>query len=205
MYGLIAVPAIVLAIGAVATWLRARRQGWRWGWKSGTQEVGDGAYRSAPVETRTPRRMPAVCAVASATSVAWGILTTFLFAPAGVLGCVLVDREGTQEVGNLLGTLLFGLFTLHGFALGARLMGLVDVLAVRRPGSRERIYQAAVVSIVHHVAVAISFALIIGRDQEALAAFAIPCAIGVVHAVLLFRAGRAVEALDREDADRLAA
>src|SRR5687768_2384177 len=125
MNGLIAVTAIALGIGAVATWLRARRQGWRWGWKSGTQEVGDGAYRSAPVEIRTPRRMPAVCAVASATSIAWGILTTFLFAPAGVVGCVMVNGEGGQGIGRLIGTVLFGLVTLHGFAFGARLMGLV--------------------------------------------------------------------------------
>lgn len=214
MTGMLMVTGVALTIGALVTWLWARGQGWRWGWDSRrTELVGDGLYRSAPFDIRTPRRMPTVCAAASVTSVAWGSLMTFLFAPAGLLATVMMfggitdGARGPYFVIGMVGLLPFAVVATHGFVQGTRLIALVSALTVRSEHSRDRVERAAAISSVHHVVVASSFALVsVGLGVPHMAWVAvIPCALGFLHARLLAAAGEALTRLDTTDAERAAA
>jgi hypothetical protein len=214
MTGMLVVTGVALTIGALVTWMWARGQGWRWGWDSRRSElVGDGLYRSAPFDIRTPRRMPKVCAAASVTSVAWGSLMTFVFAPAGLLAALLmiggmIDEErGPDLIVRLICLLPFAAVAAHGFVQGTRLMALVSALTVRSEYSRDRVERAATTSIIHHVVVASSFALAclgMGVPHMAWVA-AVPCALGLLHARLLVAARVALTQLDTADADRAVA
>jgi len=197
-----------LLVGALVTWKVARGQTWRWGW---TAEIapaaGDGAYRSAPVVLQRPRRMPLVCAVAATFSVFWGALTAFVFAPASGFLC-LTQLTEVEHHGFLFAVGSVGLIAaaMVGFVLGLRLIGLVHVLAARTAGS-ERVRQIAYRSLVHHVVVAVSLAywLAGAGDFEFYGIAAIPCAIGMGHALLLGAAYRMLLRRDREDEQRAAA
>jgi hypothetical protein len=207
---LFGISAFALGLGALVTWMWSRGEGWRWGSRPGpVVEVGDGAYRTAAVSTRTPRRMPAVCAIASATSVAWGTITLCLFAPAGILGWTVAASavgRGLHGVPGILGVLGFlGLLavTIHGFLIGPCLIGLVSPLTVRTSTSSLTVARAATRSLAHHLFVIVSCALLgLGMDTPIWPAVAAPpVLVGAAHAILLTRARVTLDRLDRLDRD----
>jgi hypothetical protein len=203
MIWLIGIACGALAFGAAVTLDMARGQRWRWG---RTLEpgpaVGDGAYRSAPVAIEKPRRLPAVCGLASVTAVAWGTLTACVFAPMGALGCLCsIPRFDEQGWTFALGTAVLFALSVRGFAIGARLMGMASVLAVRRVDSAARAGQVARESLVHHALVGAGLALWLGKvGLVGLLFITIPSAIGAGQAALLLVARRVLHRLDSEDA-----
>ncbi|HTE55845.1 MAG TPA: hypothetical protein VK698_33550 [Kofleriaceae bacterium] len=205
MTAMLVISGFALFMGALVTWVSARGQGWRWGWRPVQLAAADeGVYRSAPVTVRAPRRMPTVCGVAAVTSVAWGTLTVFVFAPAGVVGCLVVAPQASVGVLGVVGLIGISAVTLHGFYLGVLLIGLVKPITVRASGAGERLGRAAGASFAHHGAVVLSFACLSAADHEVVwvGMAAVPCAIGALQACLLLAARAAHVRLDREDAAR---
>jgi hypothetical protein len=149
--------------------------------------------------------MPLVCAVAATSSVAWGGLTTFGFAPAGGLFSLATLAE-IRHHGLLfaLGSLGILAAAVVGLVLGLQLIGLVHVLAVRTPGSAERVRRVAYRSLAHHVAVATALAYWFASagDFDMYGFAVLPCAIGIGHAMLLGAAYRVLDRLDLEDRRR---
>jgi hypothetical protein len=200
---LVGVPVGALVIGIVVTWRWASGEGWRWGWRVGRRvEVGEGAYRSAPVDVREPRRLPLVCSVAAATSVAWGLLTLLIFAPAGLImfavqiGLIHAHWPSLAPLGAI-GLLIA---SCHAFWFGGRLIGLVGPLVVRTECSATRVDTMRLVSTWHHALVTASF-VVLSADagMKPLLVSMIPCAIGFAHVFLLARARAALARLDGED------
>ena len=202
MLVLVAVPGAALLIGILATWRLASGEGWRWGWRvAGQVDVGDGAYRSAPVDVREPRRLPLVCGVAAATGVAWGILNLFVFAPSGLLMSlgVVVDAGGNLPLG-LFGAMALLAASVHGFRIGVMLIGLLRPLVVRTEWSATKVKHARFVSTWHHALVTLSFVLLAaGEGLRVMLGFLIPCAVGFAHVALLWRAQLVLYRLDEED------
>jgi hypothetical protein len=207
---LVSICVVALLVGAVATWTEAQGQRWRWGWRSAPgPALGDGAYREMPITIEVPRRMPVSCAAAAVSSVTWGVLTVFVFAPAGSLCCLLLLGDISEYgVACALGTAGMVIATIRGYAFGVRLMGLVRELTVRTASSAERVGRLARQSFVHHAMVAASFSLAVwagGAPPFFYYTAAVPCAIGAGHAALLLAARSALLRLDREDQQRRAA
>lgn len=195
--------AIALATGGVVTWIQAHGHRWRWGWRAVTAPpTGDGVYRSAPVTLRAPRSIPPACVAAAVTSAAWGILTLFLFLPAGLLGCTVGAPSSAAGPLGAIGFLGVVLVNGHGFVLGAALLGLVKPLTRRPPGAAALVGRIARRSLAHHAAVVAAFAAAFGAAGAAEWVWlaGVPCAIGAAHALLLLAARAALVRLDREDA-----
>jgi hypothetical protein len=207
MTWVIGIGSVALLAGVLVTWMAARGQRWRWGWTAAPGPVlGDGAYRSAPVTVQNPRRFPAVCAVAAIASVAWGVLTTFVFAPAGLLGCMVALHAMEEEPWTFaLGTAVLAAATFDGFAIGPRLMALAKVLAVRTASSAERTLRTVRHSLAHHALVSVALGLWIaddGHDPISYIVAAAPFLVGLGHAGLLWTARARVVRFDREDRAR---
>ena len=200
----VGVASLALLAGIIATWVAARGQRWRWGrtMESGPA-VGEGVYRGALVSIERPRRVPAICALASVTAFAWGALTVCLFAPAGGLFfyvatfSIIPDRWWFA-----LGVLGLLVAVIRGYMVGPRLVRMVRALAVRTPDSAGSVGSVARQSLFHHVLVAAALGVLCsgaGADPIAYAC-AIPCAIGAAQAALLLGARATLARLDREDA-----
>lgn len=197
--------ALALLAGIVATRRAARGHGWRWGRTVETgPSVGEGAYRSALVGIERPRRMPAICALASVTAFACGVLTVGVCAPAGA---ALFYAAVFLIIGKAwwfgLGVAGLGVAIVCGCIIGPRLVGAVHVLSVRHARSAGKVASLARQTLVHHVLVAASLALLCsgaGGDPILHAFYAIPCAMGAAQAALLLGARATLARLDREDA-----
>ena len=203
------VSIVALLVGGVVTWTVARDHRAGWGWRPVPgPALGDGLYRSMPIVNQDPRRMPRVCAAAAVSSVTWGVLTAFVFAPAGSLCCLLVLGDVTEHgIALPFATAAAIVATIRGFAFGARLMCLVVELAARKASSAGRVGRLARQSFVHHAMVAASFGLMMWAGDAPPFLFwtaIVPCAIGAGQAALLLAARSALVRLDRED-ERLAA
>jgi hypothetical protein len=202
MSWIVVVSTFGLALGLLVTWTSARGQRWRWGWRAGGQaEVGEGAYRSASVVVREPRRMPVIFAIASVTSVVWGTMMMFVFAPAGLLLFIVLAPFVGHGLAVLLGAVGMIGATLHGFGLGWRLIRVVTPLTVRTPSSEESIQRIIIATVAHHGLVVASFALICAgaAEWEWFWLAWLPCSIGLAQAGLLVRARSALVRIDRED------
>ena len=199
------IAALALVVGGSVTLSQASGQRWRWGWRAvSAPSVGDGVFRSAPVTVRESRSIPPVCVAAAVTSAAWGILTLFLFMPAGMLGCTAGAPTGESGVLGTFGFLGIAAVNLHAFFLGTALLRLVKPLTQRSPGAAALVARTARSSLIHHAAVVAAFAAAFsGADAAACILLAlVPCAIGGLHAALLLAARAALIRLDREDAAR---
>lgn len=195
--------AVALATGGLVTWTQVRGQRWRWGWRAVTAtSVGDGIYRAAPVTLRAPRTVPLVCTIAAVTSVAWGILTLFIFMPAGMLGCTVGAPHGETRLLSVIGLIGMIAVNFHAFFLGTALIGLVAPLTRRPPGAADRVGRTAGFSLAHHAVVVASFAASFAAEGafEWIWIAGVPCAIGGAHVALLLAARTALIRLDREDA-----
>lgn len=204
---LVGVSAFALVIGIVLTCFLASGQRWRWGSRiSRRVDVGDGVYRSAPFDVPEARQLPVVCGVGAVTSVAWGVLTLLVFAPAGLLLFAMSSPSAVAPPLATVGAVGVLLASGHGLLLGARLIGLVKVLVVRTESSASRVGHAVIVSGIHHAVVIASFVALSasGHDGPLLLA-AIPCAIGFIHVALLAQARAVLSRLDHEDRLRVAA
>lgn len=200
----VGVTLLALLAGIIATWAAARGNRWRWGRTVETgPSVGEGAYRRAPVRIERPRRMPAVCALASVTAFAWGVLTVGVFVPAGALYfyvaiCAIIADHWWFPIGAI-GLLVA---VIRGCVVGPRLAGAVRALTVRTSDSAGSVGAVARQSLIHHALVAAAIYLVssgAGADPVAYVC-AIPCAIGAAQAVLLLGARATLARLDREDA-----
>ncbi len=193
-----------IAIGAIATWVMAGGETWRWGSvRVRGPEVGDGPFRSAAIMVERPRRLPAVPAVASAISVGWGMLTMFLFAPLGILLCAITLPAARHGVLGALAALGALASTMSGIAIGQRLFAVSKALVVRTQASADRVRSVAKHAAVHHVLVMATVAAVhvaSGHEAELLVLTAVPCAVGIGVAALLAFAWLTLRRLDREDA-----
>lgn len=202
------IAGLALATGAVVTLTLARGQRWRWGWRPATApSADDGIYRSAPVTVREPRSIPPVCIAAAITSAAWGILTLFLFLPAGMVGCTVSGPSSANGALSVIGFIGIMAVNLQALFLGPALLGLVKPLTRRSPGAAALVLRTARFSLVHHAVVVAAFASSFGSSGalEWIWLAWVPCAIGGLHAALLLAARAALVQLDREDAARLEA
>lgn len=184
--------ATSLGVGfaVVATSLMARRYSWLWGRvPSATALVNKGPFRTSEVATYRAAGVPTEIKVSSALNIVWGLLTALVFAPAGLLFCLI----GADI--SLPGTLAVFAVSVHGFWLAGRLFGASKGL-MRQEG--RRLVATARASLIHHIAVLASFAfmlLIASRRHatEAPALFAatvVPCALGIALALQLELLGR---------------
>ncbi len=180
----IALSVVLASAGGVA--VLSRRHGWRWGEVGGPSvRAGAGAYREATVATTLPRRVPRRVQWAAGTGFIWGVMTFLIFAPAGLLLVFLLSGE------NPLGMLGVLAVSLSGFALGVMLAKSGGDLLRCRADAHARANRIATWSLVHHVAVFVLMTLLAEGDIERAGAVAIPCAIGLAHALLLLSASRA--------------
>lgn len=205
MSAILIIAFLALLTGGFVTVAQASGQRWRWGWRPVTAaSADDGVYRSAPVIVREPRSIPRVCIIAAVTSAAWGILTLFLFMPAGMLGCTVGAPTGESGVLSTFGFLGIVAVNLHAFFLGTAFLGLVKPLTQRSPGAAAQVGRIARFSLVHHAVVVAAFAAAFaGMDAAEWTLLAgVPCAIGGLHVALLLAARAALVRLDREDAAR---
>ena len=198
---LVGVSAFALVIGVAMTCYWASGQRWRWGWRIARRvEVGEGVYRSAPVDVREARKLPVVCGVGAVTSAVWGFLTLLVFAPAGLLLFAISSDNGSAQPLVTVGAIGVLVASGHGFLLGTRLIGLVKALVVRTESSAMRVGRAVMVSGIHHAVVVLSFVALTASGHEGpLLLAAVPCAIGFIHVALLAQARAVLARLDRED------
>lgn len=198
--GIVGIVAIVLT----AAWTAAGRD--RWGWTAGCSKVvGEGAYRRAIARSWVPRRAPASVVAVAGLGIAWGLVTTVVFAPGGLVFLLApVRHEPATQV--LLAMSALGAWgaSISGFPLGVSLIAIGHALLTRDDDLVDRALPVAAWSIVHHACVLGAFGLFALHEREpAIAiAVAIPTALGVLHALALSRVARQVAAmpleLDRE-------
>lgn len=184
---IIGVPAVALAIGVIVTASAARQRG-SWGLvMAPPMPVGDGPYRASLIEMYRRRSVPPVTVIASALGIGWGLLTMFVFAPAGIVLCLFALPAAGSHPITAVGFAALMVSIIHGFALGARLIGLSRALVVHaRAASTDAIRGAARATLIQHLLVAGAFALIaLPRESGLFAIAAVPCAIGLVLAGLL--------------------
>jgi hypothetical protein len=201
---LILIVSAALGVGALATWVFARRNGWRWGsTPGGTVELADGPYRAAQISTTVPRGIPPSVASASITSIAWGLFTLCVFSPAGLLMASFPERTPLYLIYCLI------LCSLHGFVIGARLCAVSRSLSVRTGRSAEKVRSVAVHSLIHHAGVFLVFLgqfLVVFLPRgvgDAIFWLAAPlCLLGAVQAGSILSAARTIAALDDLDAVR---
>ncbi len=179
------------AIAAIAVPLDlGRRDGRRWGTRRRARLVDPNPYRGATVHEESERGAPFLVRFAAGANLAWGLLTMLIFAPAG---CLLFLFAGEAP----LFVMLLAIIVFSGFLLGVRLMGTAGAILVNRT---EDVRKTVSWSVIHHLAVAILFALGGAMTLPEPAAGllpAIPAAIGIGLAALLHLAASRAEAVER--------
>ena len=203
MSWILGICATAIAVGALATWRAAAGEGWRWGsLRSRGPQVGAGPYRSAPALIERRRRLPAVAAIASTASVAWGLVTLLILSPLGLALTSWAVPAARDGVLLTIAALAMVAVTMSGFPMAVRLMAVCRSLAVRTDRSAEHALSVAVHAAVHHGLALATFGFmgLAVRRWELLRMAAIPCAIGFAVAALLARAHRAIRRIDRQDA-----
>lgn len=201
----VAVPLVALLIGIVVTRRHAARHGSRWGWRVDRVDVGDGAYRSAPVEVRQERRLPLVCSAAAATSVALGLVNLAAFAPLGLLllSSEFLHADTLRPPFGSFGVFGLILASFNGFRLGVKLIELARPLVARTRWSAGTVNEARYDAAWHHALLAVSLLLLtFVYPLGTILPYLILCAVGCAHVALLSRARAALSRADHEDRER---
>lgn len=175
---------VVAIVSAVVVPLDlGRRDRSRWGIRREGHLVDPGPYRGGLVHQESERGAPLLVRFAAGASIAWGLITMLIFAPAGCLLLLLVDEMPVLA-------LLMVPLVLSGFVLSFRLLGVAGEL-LKNEGSG--VDGTAAWSAIHHVMVALVFALggalHMPRDPWIGLVPSIPAAIGLLLAFALHRAG----------------
>lgn len=184
-FAVLLLTALVLGTAGLVFWL-GRRHGWRWGvvHETVTAGAGPGAYREGTLTRSRLRGTPASVTWGAGIGIVWGVLTCVVLAPAGCLLClVFTDRFA-------LGVPLLLAVCLDGFALGVALVA--GGIAALRADAQPLIRRLAVWTGAHHLAVMLVFVLAAVVEQQfafLIVLAALPCVLGVLHALLLWRAG----------------
>jgi hypothetical protein len=172
----------------------------RWGVVPGGRvKVGPSPYREVEVVEMKPRGVPTSVRWAAGVSIAWGLATSFFFAPAGALFAVV----SSEDHHHALGGAFVGLVSLEGFVLGiALIVAAVQLMkgALRDPEPLVRW------SFVHHIAVAAVFFVLAALEGDAIVAWvpfvALPCALGVAQAMHIARTAESIGwLLEGDDAE----
>ena len=177
---------VVLMSAAVVIGL-GRRHAWRWGEvPAGTVRAGDGAYRDALVQKVRPRGVPPVVSWSAGLGYLWAALTFFVFAPSGLLLALLT----AENQGEVMG-IFVAVDCLSGFALAIALVIAGTSLLRCRPGAAERARLVGWWSVIHHLGVLATMAVLaVPGERGFLIVSAIPCILGLAHALSLVVAGR---------------
>lgn len=191
MWWLIA-SAVAATIAAVAVPLDlGRRDGRRWGIRRRPRSVDPSPYRGATIHEERERGAPLLVRVAAGANVAWALLTMLVFAPAGCL-LFLMAAEAPLFI-IFLAPVVFS-----GFLLSFRLMGAAGAVLGNQT---EKVGQAVTWSVLHHLAVAVLFALgaavTVPRDPWLGLLPSIPAGIGLMLAGMLHAAARRAESVRR--------
>ncbi len=196
MWWLILSGAVALVVGIAVPLDLGRRNGGRWGIRRKARAVDPSPYRGATVHEESERGAPLLIRFAAGANVAWGLLTMLVFAPAGCLLLILASEAPIFAI--LLPPLL-----LSGFLLAFRLMGAAGALLEKRT---EGIGRVVVWSVIHHLAVAVFFAVgalvMIHRSPLVGLIPSVPAAIGLVLALLLRVAARRAAVVQRDSHHR---
>lgn len=182
------------AITVSAAWAWRARDRWG-GVPRPLAMVGTGPYRRAPAHSWAPRRVPPRVLVVAGLGIAWGTLTTLLFAPSGLVFLLAPARHepGRQMLLVLAGLGVFAT-AIAGLALGPTLVRASRALLERAADAEDRAITAATWSALHHAMVLLSFVLfaVHERDPSFAVMVALPCALGLVHAWSLAHVARYV-------------
>ncbi|HJL15216.1 MAG TPA: hypothetical protein RMH99_06145 [Sandaracinaceae bacterium LLY-WYZ-13_1] len=179
--------ALLLASGGTVAFF-AHRHGWRWGARPlRSTPRGEGGYRSAPVTAgHVPKGFPPSVLLSSGVGFVWAALTLLVFAPAGVLFCLLLSDGDLAALS--IPTLLA--ICASGFGLAVALVVNGVGLLRCRPAAHRWAVRIAGWSLGHHLAVAAFFTAVgVAAREEAVTMVAVPCAVGIGHALSLLVAG----------------
>lgn len=193
--------ALIVAFVLTGSW--ARRGSHRWGRVPGPAAVvGAGAYRRGIVRSWAPRGTPRPVVIVAATGVAWGLVTTIVFAPGGLVFLLApVRHEPSTQVLLALSALGAWGASVSGFPLGVSLVASAHALLTRDDELVDRAMPIAAWSIVHHVCVMVAFTLFAMHEKNPLIALgvAVPCLFGLAHAFALARVARTVSSMPIDD------
>jgi hypothetical protein len=163
-----------------------------WGSRRSTKsvEVGAGPYRAQLTAGEEALPLPRSIWVTAAMSAVWGVLTTFLFAPAGGLLLVFLIMGAPDLPRAIAG---FAMLAIVASGLGVGVTSIATAFAlVRRSEGVARLAQVlSRWSLAHHCAVPMAFAaLTIASGDPAIFVWNIPfvwipCALGAWHATRL--------------------
>jgi len=195
---LVGVVLIALCASTVLVVALSRHWSWRWGTVRGpARRAGEGAYRSAETRPMRPRGVPARVRWAAGTSIAWGVVTLLVFAPAGALLVALLADGGNDAAVLVLPLLLV---VVDGLVLPFGLFAAAGRLLRNSPGSTDGARRIATWSTIHHAAVLLVMAALGISELEALMLLlmsGVPCGIGLAQAWLLGSVGGAQADGDR--------
>jgi len=193
--------ASIVAFVLTASWARHGRH--RWGHEPGRAAVvGAGAYRRGIVRSWVPRKTPVLVALVAGAGVAWGLVTTIVFAPGGLVFLLApVRHEPSTQLLLALSALGAWGASVSGFPLGVSLIASAHALLTRDDELVDRALPIAAWSMVHHACVLLAFTLFAIHERNPLiaAAVAIPCGLGFLHALALAHVARSVAVLPIDD------
>lgn len=185
--------AALVAVALLAQGVAARG---RWGWiERPAGELGEGAYRRAHTSETKARPAPLDIVSGAVVASVWGIITLFVFVPAGGLCAVIVS----EQPGASLAVLFSAAAALSGLLLAGALVVVSQRLVRRGDDSIDDALRVVRFSHAHHVAVFLGFGLMAAVMEAAalpayLLALAIPCGAGLAAGqVLRVTAQRAAE------------
>jgi hypothetical protein len=185
---------VTIAAGALTCrWAWHARHRWGSEPRSFGTFAGEGPYRRGLVRRWVPRGVPWSISLVGGAGIAWGLITSFVLAPGGLL-FLLAPARHDPERQILLMLAGLGVFAaaVAGFPLGLALARASRALIERAPDARDRALTAATWSSLHHATVLLSFVLfgLHERDATLASLVAVPCALGVVHAWALTHVSR---------------
>lgn len=182
--------AAIIAAGAIVNRSLVERYRWRWGQEPAPPlHVPSGPYRDGTTRPLRNRRVPLLVQMGAATSVAWGLVTLLVFVPSGMLLVLVSLRHDPLFASAVLAGCISGV----GLAVG--LMRAASLLVGRSAHVERRCVRLVGWSSLHHAVVFGMFgAFSVHEDFAgvALAMAAAPCALGLLHALLLHAAASAV-------------
>ncbi|MBO6939910.1 MAG: hypothetical protein JJ863_33370 [Deltaproteobacteria bacterium] len=181
------------AVAAIAVPLDlGRRNGQRWGIRRKARSVDPNPYRGATVHEESERGAPLLVRFAAGANIAWGLITMLIFAPAG---CLLFLFAGEAP----FFVMVLAVVVFSGFLLAVRLMGTAGAVLINETA---KVRNTVSWSLVHHMAVALLFALAgmakFRHAPEVALLPSIPAAIGILLAVLLHAAAARAERVERD-------
>lgn len=147
-------------------------------------ELDRGEPRASVVINRVARGLggpPAWVSLATFAVIVWGIATALIFAPLGVLYTIVGLDSGRLSM-TLSGLLIAGV-AIHGFALGAAMIGSGRSMMAR---DGETLRPLARRMLAHHVAVLLA---LVPAGVEAVGLALLPCALGGLLALAVSASG----------------